>query len=372
MAQQKLQIVYSTFTELVPRVPTYYIPQGEGGYILCAVAEDFYATCRIQSGSADTVNFESVYKTSGSLASSLDDALILGTIRNGIPLIKKYQSDTAMPVTIVGREGSETNWSTHNFCDATTWYGESVRHNEVLFNSGDNLTFSGSHQIWINMYGGKVFDESALVTDVDHGYKVNVIVGDVTMSARGQFSNSGGDYSINFRSGSITFFSPVTSSVTCSYSYANGSSWFLVPEPTKALDIEQAEIQFSENVQMNDRVNFIVEGPIDIFAPQLLQSNGGPLPSGYMVPVEETWYDTIYQMVDEALGSYPLIPPIGGTSRGIQTAIYEFPFNYNAVRRLRSLYGLRLRVKLNNDIEYGGDRATATFYCVSRNESELG
>lgn len=372
MAQQKLQIVYSTFTELVPKVPTYYIPQGEGGYILCAVAEDFYATCRIQSGSADTVNFESTYKTSGSQAASLDDALILGTIANGIPLIKKYQSDSAMPVTIVGREGSETNWSTHNFCDATTWYGDSVRTEEVLFNSGDNLTFSGSHQKWINMYGGKVFDEGALVTDVDHDYLANIIVGGVTMSAQNQFTQTGGDYSINFRSGSITFFSPITSSVTCSYSYANGSSWYLTPEPTKALDIEQAEIQFSDNVLMNDRVNFIVEGPIDIFAPQLLISNGGPYSPGTLIPVETTYYDTIYQMIDEALGSYPVIPAIGGPTRGISSSIFGFPFTYNAVRRLRSVYGLRLKVKLDNDLEFGGDRATATFYCVARNESDLG
>jgi hypothetical protein len=370
MVQAKLQIVYNTFKELVPRVPTYYIPQGEGGYILSAVAEEFFTSCRISSGSADAVNFETYYKSSGSQAASLDDALILGTIANGIPLKKHYQTDSAMPVTIVGREGSETIWSTHNFCDRTTWYGDSLRETYVtLSNSGDNLTFSGSHQYWIDMDHGKVFDEIAIKTDYEHGFSIVVVVAGVTQSAREPFKTTGGDYSVNYRSGSVTFFSPVTSSVTCSYSYENGSSWYLAPEATKALDFEQAEIQFSQDITMNDSVRFVVEGPADIFAPELVAGN--ILPSGYMLEIEETKYDTIHQMIDEALGSYPTIPAIGGSARGLSSPIYGFPFTYNAVRRLKSSYGLRLRVRLQDDLEFDGERATATFYCVARNESEL-
>jgi hypothetical protein len=370
MVQQKLQIVYSTFKELVPRVPTYYIPQGNGGYILCAVAEEFYAHCKIFSGSADITNYEANYKSSGSLAASLDDALILGTIANKIPLKRHYQTDSAMPVTIVGREGSETIWATHNFCDRTTWYGDSQRvESEILSNSGDNLTFSGSNQYWIDMFHGKIFDEKAIRSDYGHGFNIVVVVNGVTQSMREPFATASGDYTVNYKSGSITFASPITSSVTCSYSYENGSSWYLSPTTGKALDFEQAEIQFSQDVIQNDRVDFVVQGPAQVFAPDLVAAN--ILPADYMLDLETTSYDTIHQMIDEALGSYPTIPAIGGPIRGFSSPIYGFPFTYNAVRRLKNSLGLRLKVCLKDNMAFGGERATATFYCVARPETDL-
>lgn len=285
----------------------------------------------------------------------------------------KQQPDKALLVTTVGREGKETIWATHNYCDRTTWFGDSVRTSEVLFNSGDNLTFSGSHHFWTDMVHGKVFDENALCTDVEHGYAVEVVVSNVTQSARLPFATSGGDYVVNYASGSITFAGEVLSPVTCSYSYENGSTWYLKPYPSKAIDLEQAEAQFSVGCTMNDTIHFQVFGFVDVFAPQYLIANGGPYPSGTKIPLEETSYKTIYQLIDEALGSYPVIPAIGsGASiRMNPSAIYGFPFTYNAVRRLLDVYGLELRVYLENDVAFDGARATATFYCITRDESDV-
>jgi hypothetical protein len=284
----------------------------------------------------------------------------------------KQQADKALLVTEVGREGKETIWSTHNYCDRTTWFGDSVRVTEVLADSGDSLTFSGSHPYWIDMVHGKVFDEDSLRTDVDHGYDVSVVVADVTQSMRAPFAASGGDYTVNYASGTITFASPVYTPVTGSYSYENGSTWYLRPYEGKAIDLEQAEAQFSVDCDMNDTIHFTVYGLVDVFAPQYLIENGGPYPSGTKIPLEETVYKTIYTLIDEALGSYPVIPALGSNTnpRMNPAAVYGFPFTYNAVRRLSSLYGLELRVYLENHEVYSGNRATATFYCVTRELSD--
>lgn len=284
----------------------------------------------------------------------------------------KQQGDKALLVSVVGREGRETIWATHNFADKTTWYNDSVRVTTgTLYNSGNDLLFSGSNNYWIDMSHGKVFDEDALASDIDHGYAVSLTVDGTPKTPRAPFASSGGDYTINYRSGSVTFASPVTGTVLCSYSYASGSTWVLRPYPNKALDIEEAEAQFSADCVMKDTLHFTIFGNAEVFAPELVAS--GSLQIGDKVPLEETKYKTIFQMIDEALGSYPVIPKIGTNTNGRMNdnPMYGFPFTYNAVRRLLDGNGVELRVYLENHEEYEGERATATFYCVTRNDEEI-
>ena len=55
-------------------------------------------------------------------------------------------------VTVEPRVGSEAIYATHNFCDRTTWFGDSVRVNdETLTDSGDGYAFTSSHINWIDM-----------------------------------------------------------------------------------------------------------------------------------------------------------------------------------------------------------------------------
>lgn len=290
--------------------------------------------------------------------------------------INNAQKDKANTVAVVGREGSETIWATHNFCDRTTWFGDSVRiTEEIATDSGDHKTFTLAHPNIIDMSHGKIFDEDAICEDVPHGYSIVVKVDGVLKELKEAFTeedlSAPGDYYINYTEGKIIFSEETLGTVLCSYSYENGSTWVLKPLEGKALDIEEAEVQFSQDFIMNDSIVFAVYGYVDVFAPQYLQSNGGPFPSGYKIKLEETNYKTISQMVDEALGSYPVVPAIGGSSRGLTSPIYGFPFAYAAVRRLHSRYGLELRVSLKHNKKYGGQRSTGTFYCVSRNISEI-
>jgi hypothetical protein len=160
----------------------------------------------------------------------------------------------------------------------------------------------------------------------------------------------------------VTFFSAPGGVVKASYSYANGSVWVMRPSSGKQLKIEQAEAQFSENIVMNDTIRFGAWGVADVFAPQLVPD---PIPSGTLIELQVTRYMRLDQIIDEALGSYPVIPAMGGAARGNLQARYGFPFRYGAVRVLTSAALMELRVGLEGDVAYDGERATATFYCSS-------
>lgn len=277
------------------------------------------------------------------------------------------QDDLAAKVALVGRLGSEVIYATHNFCDPTTWYSESVRvTDEVLTDSGDGLTFDSAHANWIDMTHGAVMDEDAIAEEMapSHKYAVTVTVDDVEKTQRAPFALSGGDYEVDYPLGKVTFFSAQSGVVKASYSYENGSAWIMRPTTGKQLKIEQAEAQFSDDIVMNDSIRFGAWGLVDVFAPQLIPG----VPSGTLIPLQTTRYVRLDQIIDEALGSYPVIPAMGGATRGNLKPRYGFPFRYGAVRVLSSAAGMELRVRLESDIVYGGERATATFYCSSEDE----
>lgn len=372
MTITNLQVSYSTFQQLVPKVPTYFIQQGNGSYILAGTGDSIFIECHLLDPS-EVEHYETNFKSSGSAVPSLDDAKVLGIIANNSPIVAPYQQDKASLVAVVGREGSETIQATHDFTKKETWFTNSIRVDwETLYNSGDDLTFSGSHNFWIDMTHGKVYDEDAICQDISHGYSINVVSNQTSMSVREPFLNSGGDYTINYRSGSITFGTPqTTGSVETAYSYATNSTWVLKPTPGKFIDVEEAEIQFSDNIGYNDAVLMEAYGYVQVFAPDYWDANGGPLPTNSLVQLEQTKYKTFYQIIDEALGSYPKLPYISSSCGRGSRETYGFPFRYGAVKRVQSTYGMEVRVSLENDIEMGGDRATATFYCLSRQETQI-
>ena len=275
------------------------------------------------------------------------------------------QSDKAVRVAQVGRLGSEVIYATHNFCDPTTWYSESERAtDEVLSDSGDGLSFNSAHANWVDMTHGKVMDEEAIALENEPGhlYGVAVTVDDVEQAQRAPFAASGGDYDVDYAAGTVTFFSAPGGAVKASYSYEAGSVWVMRPTPGKQLKIEQAEAQFSENIVMNDTIRFGAWGVADYFAPQYVPD---PIPSGTLIELQFTRYQRLDQIIDEALGSYPVIPAMGGAARGNLQPRYGFPFRYGAVRVLTSAALMELRVGLEGGTPYGGERATATFYCSS-------
>jgi hypothetical protein len=298
------------------------------------------------------------------------------TDEEGIPYVRekswKTQGTGAQLVAAEPRQGSETIQATHVLTDPTTWFEESERvTDEVASSSDGGTTWDLDNQNVIDLMHGKVMNEDNVVAaQGSHGYGVAVTVDDVEKTMRPPFAtdwSQGGDYYVNYAAGQVVFQSPQTGTVEVSYSYENGSGWKLAPIEGKMIRIEQAEAQFSSDAEYNDTVRFYVVGYVIVCAPEQAQSNGGPLPDYDKIIIDETKYKLMDNLIDEAIGAFPEIPIIGGP-RGVTNKRYGFPFKYSTTRDLYYTYGMELWVKLENDVAFGGERATATFYCTVADE----
>lgn len=257
-----------------------------------------------------------------------------------------------------------------NLCDRTTWYFLSTRvTNEVATDSGDGLTFNLINSNLIDLYHGKTYDEYHLRQDGGAEYKVVVLVNSVELTERSAFASSGGDYTVDYAAGTITFFNSQSgNTVEVSYNYESGSLWSIVPNAGKRLDIQYAEAQFSSDLDMESELIVSIHGYVEVFAPSLAVSNGGPIPDGTVIELDRWPYETIDNIIEEAVSAQPVIPIIGTNARGTTTSRQIFPFRYNAARDIRASYGMQLSVSLGNDTVWTGERASVTFYAVERAE----
>jgi hypothetical protein len=245
------------------------------------------------------------------------------------------------------------NIVTHNFCDKTTWWQQSTAvTDETLTNSGDNLTFNSAHDGWIDLTHGKFYLEDR-ITDRDNYVPVVKVEG-VVKTERTPFSESGGDYTVDYSTGAVTFASAQTGTVTASYYYAGSSLFTVAPDAGKVLWVRDSEVQFSADVEMHSTINF-----------QGFAYNPSDLPN--KIPVTgKTNYKTLRNFIEEAKGCYPVIPAIGGSGpRGLTQQHVVFPFKYTQVKALKSSLGLEIRVWMDDDVEFSGEFGTATFYCSS-------
>lgn len=303
----------------------------------------------------DVAEFEASYKTTGNRTVAL------------------HNTDSVPLFTPEPRLGTEVVYGTHNFSDPTTWAGDSVRVvDEVATDSGDGLIWNLAHPRVIDMVHGKVFDEDQYVRDQQednpgdpHGYSVIVKTDSVEQTMRAPFATEGGDYEVNYAEGKIIFFeSQAGSTVEVSYSYENGSTFYIIPDAGTTLDIEAAKAMWSNDFEMNDSVRFEVWALAAAVAPHL------GLPEGTKIPVATTEYRTLTQLTSEASEYTPFaVPATGGAQRGASSPRHAVHFRYGTIRRLASLAGIELRVRTGSHQPMGGEFTTATFYCVVRSQS---
>jgi len=264
------------------------------------------------------------------------------------------KSPSGIPLTEAHpREGSETIKVTHDWCDPTTWYQQSARVTGETLSTEDDLTFSSANTNWIDMQHGKIYNEDTISAD----YLPVVKIDGVAATMRAPFADTGGDYQINYAAGTVTFFSSQAGkTITADYSRENGSRFTVTPASGKILNVEESEVQFSKDVVLNDTI---------IFQAYAYDPEDPPnkIPAG-----NPDKFKTMMDYIDEARGTYPEIPAVGGTKRGMANAHLVFPFKYQVIRQLKSSYGVELRLWLENDTPHGGERATATFYCTSQDE----
>jgi hypothetical protein len=256
-------------------------------------------------------------------------------------------------------DGAMINTATHDFCDKTTWWQQStVVADEVLVDSGDGFTFTSQHGFWIDLTHGKYYLEDRISSST-LPTKVPVVKVDGTvMTVRPPFTPSGGDYTIDYRAGTVTFAaSQAGKAVTASYRYAGSSLFTVAPSSGKVLWVLDSEVQFSTDIVMTGTMNFQAWA---------YDPNNPP----NKVPVSSiTNYKGLKDFITEAKGVYPLVPAIGGSAgRGLEHSHLVFPFKYNQAKELKSSLGVEIRVWITGDTEYTGEFGNATFYCISLTE----
>jgi hypothetical protein len=336
------------------------------------------------SGDSCNITFKDVLSDSDK--ATLDG---LVAVHSGAPLpqnvaapVQLYSGNTAaMPVLTDGRlriSAEKTNSSTVTFyssdwTDKTTWYFTStIVSNEMLTNSdGYYINYNTAHLNLIDTYHGKLTTEDFLKDAAGNSYRVSVWVDGVKKTEQDPHYEAGGDFTINYFTGVITFLTPLTSSnvVTATYHYAVNSIFTIAPSTGKQLRLSVVEIQFSDDVVITDTASFQPYGFVDYFAPQYMTTNGGPYPPGTKIPLGNPInYKTIQDYLNDSKKSYPPYPAMGGSGwRGIQRPSITMDWDYEGQKILRSDQGMEIRVSLAHNTPFGGGFATATFYCTSEN-----
>jgi hypothetical protein len=357
--------------------------------IICNIWLGIVSDVIIQNGytqeqnDIDKIDFENTYKI-------LCNGPIVIKANDGFPLfsIAQRQSDGLPQIAIAPTIGSETIIASHNLCDKCSWFGDSVRvTDEILVDSGDGYTFNSQHTYWIDAISGRFYDDEGasnaqkVANPSDpHGYLVVVKVGGVEQTMREPFETSGGDYEVIWETGQIKFFSAPVEAPVVSYSYAEGSTFYVRPAPGKVLRILRAEADVSIGCVMTDTINYSIFALVDAVAPELV--SGNIVPSGTMISIGEAVYKRMGQISAEAQGAYPAIEVLGSSneeltmsieefrrkSRGTRTKVQALPFNYSTTRDLSSAAQMEIRVHLKHDRPFIGDTVTITFYCVSKDE----
>lgn len=260
----------------------------------------------------------------------------------------------------------------HDWCSKTTWCEAAIRIvDEVATDSGDHLTYNLANNGVIDTYHGLITQEDFLKDPQDNSYRVTVKVNDAVKTEQDPAVGSGGDYTINYGAGSITFLSALDPGdvVKVTYHYATSSVFTIKATAGKHLLIDYVEVQFAADVDLTTSVTFQPYGYVQVFAPQYWDGYDppGPYPLNTLIPLGDPLvYKGMRDYLNDAVRAYVKYPQgLGGTSwRGLSQDVYIFDWDYVRATRLLSEYGMEVRVCLMNDVKFGGSYATATFYCT--------
>lgn len=262
---------------------------------------------------------------------------------------------------------------TPNWCDKTTWYsGAAYVAEETATDSGDHTTYSLAHQNVIDAYHGKITFEDNLKDSEGRGYRVVIKVNGTTKTEQDPHLGSGGDYTVNYAAGTVTFLTPLQPGdvVTVWYHYALVATFVIKPAAGKRLYIGSVEVQFSEDIVLNDTFVFQAYGYVEVFAPELMQPPYN-LPLHYLIPLGDPLvYKTMVDLLNDSNSAHPGYPKFGGDNwRALKKPAYIFTWEYAVgLTCLWASYGMEIHIDLQHDVPCGGAFGTATLYCTSEDE----
>lgn len=305
---------------------------------------------------------------------TLDDVVAAhtGVVINqpeSVTIDSEHTSDNRIRVALEKSNTTTKTLFTSNWCDKTTWYEKSTRVvDEVASDDGYQTTYSLANQSVIDTHHGKITNEDVLTDSDGYSYRATVKVNDTEKTEQDPHYGTGGDYTVDYVNGTVTFLSALDpgDEVKVTYHHASSATFTVKPGAGKKLTIEVVEVQFSKNVEIKDTVLFKVYGYVDVFAPQYTPV---PYPSGTLIPIKTVVYKTIMDYQNDSLRSYPEYPALGGSTwRGMTQPLLVFDWDYLRGSVLSSAAGMEIRIEVEHNEEFGGDVATATFYCSSEDE----
>jgi len=257
------------------------------------------------------------------------------TVRDSVDLANvdiTSSAEKALKTAPTKLEGSSTQKLSHDFCDATTWYSDSLRVADGTFTTVDSVTYKSSHVNWIDLEHGKVPYEDRIAATYKPIIKVNGII-----------QTEG--YTLDYVKGEITFeVSKGGANVTADYSYEHGSSWRIVPAEGKILKMLGTTIKFTSDVVLgnNQSINF-----------QLFVS-GNP----YGNP-------TIYKNVKDLIKCTMLAPSTIKGFGDVTGDVNFLPFDYITSKDIRSSLNMEIRIWLSDDKACVGEFGVVSANCLS-------
>lgn len=273
---------------------------------------------------------------------------------------------SAVPITInttaplnvnaLPPSGLKRNMISMNWCDKTTWF-----YNAKPVIDETPTTTDGYRKVWklaydtvIDVYHGKLTGEASLSE-----MRVKVVLDGLTLTEQDPHYGVGGDYVVDYSTGTITLANSADAGTDpiVSYYREDGSLWIMSPAEGESWKLKGAESQFSEDVIMTDTLVY-----------EVWAYNPYDLPNKVMVVAPDE-YKTMYDFINDANKSYPLIPALGGPGwRGSPKQISVFAWDFQTTTDLVSSYGMELRVRLEHDAPFEGTFATGTFYFIRESE----
>lgn len=270
-----------------------------------------------------------------------------------------------------------------NFCDKTTWIADAVKVTDEAIGTGDGVTtvFSlargdaqNAGERIVDLSHGKVSDENDVknpdgkyrtmgsgYTDDGplSGYVPIIELDGVEKTERSYAATSGGDYEIDYKNGTVTFYEAPADEVAITspgYYYVPTDACacvMVMPSAGKKYLIDRIEIQATADAEFKDTIvnNVFTGTPPD----------GTPMR-------RPTVIKNMYDLINWAHGSFAVIPAQGGTTRGIPENIHIHRVEYITAIPLLNSYSMYLRIYLENGVEFGGTWATVVIYGMDEDE----
>lgn len=245
------------------------------------------------------------------------------------------------------------SFTTPDYSDKTTWFGDLTRHENEALSTADNITYSSLNQFWIDWKKipnhVRQFKASEVLIEIK---KNDVII------------TSG--FSIDHAAGTITFDSANQPSdiIKATYSVGNSTKFDLLAEPGKKLKVDYVEVQFSEGAIMPEGDCMLFQS---IYNGPAIPSLG--IPANFDIPLRTFEYWGYRDFLGESTGARECLPFMGMSKKSIilpwdyLTGHTIVPIGEVADLAAGEFHKLRCVMK-NNGLITNCEIATGTFYCI--------